>query len=89
MAAFTPLNQIVWRDYTSIIGGLVKNVAENELKRAEMIGQCGITTCTNSSSRRHGKRRSRGEQRSSTDFDTESKMQGNKKQCQYLQRVPL
>ena len=31
MAAFAPLNQIVWRDYTSITGGLDGNVPENKL----------------------------------------------------------
>lgn len=31
MAAFAPLNQIVWRDYTSITGGLERNAPENKL----------------------------------------------------------
>lgn len=41
MAAFAPLNQIVWRDYTSITGGLEENVPNNELKKRPRFGQCG------------------------------------------------
>lgn len=32
MAAFAPLNQIVWRDYTSITGGLEETVPNIKLK---------------------------------------------------------
>ncbi len=53
MAAFAPLNQIVWRDYSSIVGGLETNVAKNKRAVTEN-GPCGdrggTTTCINSGS---------------------------------------
>lgn len=41
MAAFAPLNQIVWRDYPSITGGLGRNVPENKLATTTKTGPCG------------------------------------------------
>lgn len=40
MAAFAPLNQIVWRDYTSITVGLERNVSENKIATTKN-GPCG------------------------------------------------
>lgn len=55
MAAFAPLNQIVWRDYTSITGGLERNAPENKLVESKNgpsgnRGGGGTTTCINSGS---------------------------------------